>query len=459
MKSRFAHLCILTAALQIALAQIPSEYDSVDPWWRAGEVVALPQTVDWENPNGILRTLNVSGDIQTRNHPFFTALGANGRACITCHQPANAMSVGTALLQRRWGATQGKDPIFAAVDGSNCPDQPQNQMSSHSLLLNRGLFRIGLPWPPVASDGASITPDFQIAVVNDPTGCNTSPIYGLDSLQPTISVYRRPRVAANLQYLATAGGMALMADGRKNSLQSQAMDAVRIHEEASVTVSADQLAQIVQFETQVFAAQNWDIRGGTLNDPRGPVSLGVDNLAAGTPGTDRVPGSANAFDNWQDVTGLPTMQKAFHLSVVRGADLYFSRQFQVSAGIMATCASCHQPGPPVSADVGTTTLPTAKNSPELPLFRITCDGNAPPHPVLGSVFYTQDPGRALITGKCADAGSILPQQFRGLAARAPYFSNGSAATLGELVDFYDQRFAIALSDEEKQDLVNLLSIF
>jgi cytochrome c peroxidase len=51
------------------------------------------------------------------------------------------------------------------------------------------------------------------------------------------------------------------------------------------------------------------------------------------------------------------------------------------------------------------------------------------------------------------------QQFRGLAARAPYFSNGSAATLGDLVDFYDRRFAIGLSDQDKQDLVNLLSIF
>jgi len=75
------------------------------------------------------------------------------------------------------------------------------------------------------------------------------------------------------------------------------------------------------------------------------------------------------------------------------------------------------------------------------------------------VFYTQDPGRALISGKCADAGSILMQQFRGLAARAPYFSNGSAATLAELVDFYDRRFAISFSDQEKQDLANLLSIF
>ncbi len=49
-------------------------------------------------------------------------------------------------------------------------------------------------------------------------------------------------------------------------------------------------------------------------------------------------------------------------------------------------------------------------------------------------------------------------QFRGLAARAPYFSNGSAATLRELVDFYDRRFDMKLSETEKQDLVNFLSV-
>ncbi len=48
------------------------------------------------------------------------------------------------------------------------------------------------------------------------------------------------------------------------------------------------------------------------------------------------------------------------------------------------------------------------------------------------------------------------EQFRGLAARAPYFSNGSAATLRELVDFYDRRYNIGYSELEKQDLVNFL---
>jgi len=69
---------------------------------------------------------------------------------------------------------------------------------------------------------------------------------------------------------------------------------------------------------------------------------------------------------------------------------------------------------------------------------------------------TTDPGRALITGRCNDIGTIVMQQFRGLAARAPYFSNGSARDLRELVDFYDRRFNIQYSEQEKQDLVAFL---
>jgi len=115
-------------------------------------------------------------------------------------------------------------------------------------------------------------------------------------------------------------------------------------------------------------------------------------------------------------------------------------------------------------DIGTTNYPTWTEPPlysearELPVFKITCDKDAPPHPYLGRVIYTSDPGRALISGRCVDVGSIVMQQFRGLAARAPYFSNGSMKSLRELVDFYDRRFDMKLTEQEKQDLVNFLGV-
>ena len=74
-----------------------------------------------------------------------------------------------------------------------------------------------------------------------------------------------------------------------------------------------------------------------------------------------------------------------------------------------------------------------------------------------AVVQTLDPARALITGKWADIGKTKGPILRGLAARAPYFHNGSAATLLDAVNFYDTRFQLGLTDQEKTDLVNFLS--
>ncbi len=73
------------------------------------------------------------------------------------------------------------------------------------------------------------------------------------------------------------------------------------------------------------------------------------------------------------------------------------------------------------------------------------------------MFEVTDPGRALITGKCADIGKVKGPILRGLAARAPYFHNGSAATLLDVVEFYNQRFDIGFTDQQEADLVAFLS--
>jgi cytochrome c peroxidase len=46
--------------------------------------------------------------------------------------------------------------------------------------------------------------------------------------------------------------------------------------------------------------------------------------------------------------------------------------------------------------------------------------------------------------------------LRGLAARAPYFHNGTAATLEAVVKFYDTRFHMGLTAQEATDLANFL---
>lgn len=375
----------LAVTLAVLSAQSTRTYGPGRVWWDAGQADVLPWDEDYDDPEGQVRILNTSGAIHTGDHPFFEALGTNGRACITCHQPSNAMSVSVASLRDRWKENQAKDPIFAAVDGSNCPDLPQDAMSSHSLLLNHGLFRISLPMPKNA--------EFQIEIVRDPTGCNTSPIYGLAGANPSVSVFRRPRVAANLKFV-----MKLMADAREPSLETQAVTAIMVHEEAKLPPTPEQLRKIIEFESQIYTAQVSDIRGGYLNGKNDPPALGPENLATGKAGA--LPGNSVSpvllgIEVWRKPkdAGDLGVQLEFRASVARGADVFFARPFRVreDSGIY-TCASCHAAGNTRYVGIDASNRPPSDQLPELPLFRITCDPKAPPHPILGRVIYTQDPG-------------------------------------------------------------------
>jgi len=46
--------------------------------------------------------------------------------------------------------------------------------------------------------------------------------------------------------------------------------------------------------------------------------------------------------------------------------------------------------------------------------------------------------------------------LRALAARAPYFTGGSAATLRDVVEYYDRRFAIGYTPADIEDMVHFL---
>ncbi len=477
-------------------------------WWDAGSGRTLAGFSDYADPEGKVGVLVDGGPLNTAGHPFFTPLGANGRACVTCHQPANGMSVSPATLQARWEATGGKDPVFAAVDGSNCPSLRQDLKASHSLLLQKGLFRIFLPWPPRGTDGQPFKPEFSIEVVRDPTGCNTDPVYGLNSPHPTISVFRRPRVVANLKYVvndfdkdAAARGqfniktgmplavdpetgrsvtMELMADSRAPTLRFQAVDAALHHEGAASPPTRAQLDGILDFESRVFTAQSLSTVAGDLTVAGSPPGLGPASLQKARPrqlGDFLDAPVFQSFDAWAGKTPVSTTDAgaAFRASVARGAQIYMTRTFWIRDAvhlntiglgnpIRRTCATCHNAQmtgmdlAPGWMDIGTNNEPHADPRPDLPLFKLTCEPGKATHPFLGRVVFTHDPGRALVSGKCVDIGAITMQQFRGLAARAPYFAAGSAKDLRALVDYYDRRFEIHYSEQEKRDLVNFLSV-
>ena len=121
--------------------------------------------------------------------------------------------------------------------------------------------------------------------------------------------------------------------------------------------------------------------------------------------------------------------------------------------VNGTCTTCHDTpnsgNHSVSAPLNIGIADASRRTPDMPLYTLQ-------NKTTGKMVQTTDPGRALITGKWKDIGRFKGPILRGLAARAPYFHNGSAKDFQAVIDFYDQRFGIGFTDQEKADLIAFL---
>jgi cytochrome c peroxidase len=73
------------------------------------------------------------------------------------------------------------------------------------------------------------------------------------------------------------------------------------------------------------------------------------------------------------------------------------------------------------------------------------------------VIYTADPGKGLVSGNCGDVNRTKGPILRGLAARAPYFHNGAARDLNQVLSFYEQRFQLSLTATQERQLIAFLN--
>jgi cytochrome c peroxidase len=121
--------------------------------------------------------------------------------------------------------------------------------------------------------------------------------------------------------------------------------------------------------------------------------------------------------------------------------------------IPGTCTTCHDSpnigNHSVAAPLNIGLVDETERTPDMPLYTLRCMNS-------GVEYKVTDPGRALVTGKCKDIGKFKGPILRGLASRAPYFHNGAAATLRDAVEFYERRFKLGLSEQQKRDLVAFL---
>jgi len=393
---------------------------------------------------GIFATI-IEGPPGPSPSAFFESFGTNGRTCGTCHVAADGWTIVPGHIQRRF-RNFGQDPLFRTNDGSNCAgadaSTPDKALAAYSLLLNKGLIRVQLPIPANA--------EYTLVSVDDPNQC--APIPG------QISVYRRPLPATNLRFLSsvmwdgreTAEGQSILAD-----LGQQAIDATLGHAQALAPPDTATVNAIVAFEMGTFTAQTVDEGAGRLDQSGGlggPVFLSRQEFFIGI--NDPIqsqfdPQVFRLYEQFGESTGSPNQA-----SIQRGETIFNTRTFAAGAGRAGTCSGCHNTpnsgnhsvSTALSVGVGDVEHRTA----DLPLYTFYC-------PATQQTIQTSDPGRALISGQCSDIGKFKVPSLRALAARAPYFHDGSAATLNDVVEFYDQHFAIGLSVQDKADLVAFLS--
>src|ERR1700675_2488057 len=186
---------LLLAAAVAMLAAAPSHAD--DPAAALMRLMQSGQINGLAVPNaaGVSATLSRTGIIDLNNE-FFKDIGANGRRCVSCHLPTAGWSVAPAQVRAVFSVTQGGaiadamglGAIFRINDGANSPNASVatlvERRQAYSMLLNKGLIRVGLPVPSNA--------DFALIAVDDP--------YGFASANE-LSLFRRPLPTTNLQFL------------------------------------------------------------------------------------------------------------------------------------------------------------------------------------------------------------------------------------------------------------------
>lgn len=465
-------VCILSALLLGTATVVAAEH---------GPPTFLPNLFPFPNPHGVLKTFNESGKLDLTG-PFFQSLGTNGRSCASCHQASDAWSVSAVNVAKRFEQTHGLDPIFRTNDGSNCDHNidtttVDGRRQAYSLLTSRGLIRIALAVPAGA--------EFDVVSVSNPYGCSET---------STLSMYRRPLPTTNLRFLST-----VMWDGRESStstgtipitplgsnpgdlqtdLLHQSVDATMGHAQATTPPTPQQQRQIVMFQLGLSTAQAVDFGAGSLEAHGahgGPVALfnqdffvGInDPLGLNPRGT---PFTPVIFTLFTPTWAHEQSHNHHRASILRGQTLFNSRPIAIKgvAGINdalgvdtlpGTCGTCHD-SPNVGnhsviaplniglADVGNPLNPLGVSY--LPVITLR-------HKVTAAEITTTDPGRALVTGKWVDIGKFKGPILRGLSARAPYFHNGSAESLKDVVEFYNIRFGMGLTESEQADLAAFLS--
>lgn len=375
------------------------------------------------NPGGEAATFSTAGSVNLTGE-YFKVQGSNGRSCVTCHIPEEAWSITPATLQRLFDETNGTHPVFNLLDADN-PNMDvstvEARRAAYSMLLSRGVFRRGGPPRPNS--------EWELIAAEDP--------HGFASVNLLVH-WRRSMPTINF----AVGSATVNWDAGANVGKGQRAALVNLTTRLATgalqgkPASPEVINDIVDFESSLFTAQLTVPGVGHLDSDGargGPQALST---------TTKVEGRFDLFDAW---TGDTNPRRA---QIARGQEVFNS--INVSH---KSCIVCHD-----SANNGTNinntlfdinTASEEARTPDLPLYTFR-------NKRTGEIRKLTDAGLGNITGLWDDLGRFKTPTLRGLAARAPYFHNGIARTLEDVVRHYENRFGFVFTDEERADLVAFL---
>ena len=385
---------------------------------------SIPNNHLLPNPGGEAATVSTRGSVDLTGE-FFQTQGKNGQSCASCHIPEEAWSITPATLRRLFDETNGTHPVFSPLDANN-PDMDvstvEARRAAYSMLLTRGVFRRG--GPPKADA------EWELIAVEDPHGlASVNRLVHWRRSMPTIN-FPVGSVTVNWDAAANIGkGQRAALVNLTNRLVTGALQGPPAPPEV--------IDDIVDFESALYTAQ------ATVP---GVGRLDADGARGGPEALSKMQKAAGVFDLFDAWANDPNPQRA---QIARGQKIFNSNNVSGK-----NCTACHN-----SANNGTNfgntmfdinTASAAARTPDLPLYTFR-------NKKTGETIQLTDAGLGNVTGAWDDLGLFKTPTLRGLAARAPYFHNGIAATLEDAVRHYEKHFGFRFTDQERADLVAFLN--
>jgi cytochrome c peroxidase len=405
---------------------------------------SVPNNYAHDSSTGKAASFSLQGEVRFDGE-FFQAQGTNGRSCATCHAPEDGWSIRVETARRFFDQTDGLHPLFSRQD-ANVPGLPDDAVDSveerraQFTMLLKGLFtrNVTLPADNPATN-PTFTRQFDLVEVNDPFG--VSRVTGTaGSATGRMWFFRRPLPTANFKsHRVMWDGANTVGVDLRAGLVKQAIGNVSGAQQGPVLLADDPIIQeIVSYEADMFNAQLRIPGVGRLDEDGatgGPEHLAYQPLEIGP---------FTLFDAWTDDQDNPRRAQ-----IARGQALF--------NGVNAngrSCAGCHNAANDGQSFGGTMFDVGASNpqfaNADMAVFTFQ-------NRETGERKQSTDGGRGIRTGLWADLNKFKTPSLRGLAARPPFFHNGIAATLGDVVAHYQAALGFVYTPEEAADLVAFMN--